>query len=129
MKRLVFSSFFLAVSLVGCDSMSTSRNYEYSDFSNVYYISSKSINGRKPSVYFSEDEKTIEIRNFPDALNQIGKYEFLMPDESPSGKWTITKDFKLYFLIKSRRELIYRYYEGDREKSFTLHKATDKKLK
>lgn len=120
MRKLVFSSIFLAMYLVACDSRSVNRPYEYNDFSDTYYVASENINGVKPSVYFSDTEKTIEIRNFPDALDQTGKYQFLMPDESPSGKWTITKEFKFYFLIKSRKELIYRYYEGDVEKSFTL---------
>jgi hypothetical protein len=120
MKKLVFSTFALAMSLLACDSSSINGDYTYSDFSKKSYVSSEIINGKKPSIYFSDTKNTIEIRNFPDALDQTGKYQFLMPDESPSGKWTITKDSKVYFLIKSRSELVYRYYEGDRERSFSL---------
>lgn len=120
MKKLVFSTFALAMSLLACDSSSINRDYTYSDFSKKSYVSSEIINGKKPSIYFSDTKNTIEIRNFPDVLDQTGQYQFLMPDESPSGKWTITIDSKVYFLIKSRSELVYRYYEGHRERSFSL---------
>ena len=120
MKKLIFNSLILAVFLFACDSVSVNKNYQYSDFSNTSYVSGDIIKGRKPSVDFSSINDLIEIRDFPDVENQTGKYQILVPDESPSGKWTITKEYKIYFVIKSQREIVYRYYEGDSEKSFIL---------